>query len=94
MNGVRAPPFDEDDVDGRVMRGWQVDQQLGSILENWYTRDVPDGHCRFCNERHGDDPIEQGQQRFCDEGCHDQFKKVFQARLALGNRDMDQRGFD
>jgi predicted nucleic acid-binding Zn ribbon protein len=94
MNGVRAPPFDEDDVDDAVRKSWRVDQLLGSYMEHWVTREVPEGHCRFCNDPHGSDPVENGRQRFCDEDCHEEFEKVFKARLALGRRDMDQRGYD
>lgn len=92
--GVRPNPFDEEDVTDEVLRGWQADQLLGSVMENWVTRDVPHGHCRFCNESVGDDAVTEGRQQFCDTDCKEQFQTVFSARLALGRRDLDQRGYD
>lgn len=69
-----------------------LDQQIGSLLEAWYTRDVDEDQCRFCNERL-DEPA-PAQERFCDDECEDAFEKVFEARLAIGKRDLEQRGYD
>lgn len=67
-----------------------IDDQLGSIIESWTTRDTGEG-CRFCGEPVGDvDPAE----KFCDEKCSDRFDTVVEARIALGKRDVEQRGFD
>ena len=68
-----------------------LDQQLGSILEAWVQRDVPEDHCRFCNEPL--DELKEPSGRYCDEECASAFGDVLQARLALGERDMRQRGF-
>jgi hypothetical protein len=70
-----------------------LDQQLGSLLEAWTTRDLPADQCRFCTERLAeavDDPAEQ----FCDDDCEADFETVLDARVALGQRDLDQRGYD
>jgi len=68
-----------------------LDQLIGSLLENWLTRDTGN-RCRFCNLELGD-PREPGD-RFCSARCKEDFNKVFEARLAIGKRDLDQRGFD
>ena len=67
-----------------------LDQQIGSILEAWITRDT-DGVCRFCNSHVGDVAPDE---RFCTDECKDRFEKVLDARIALGKRDLQQRGYD
>lgn len=85
---------DEHDFNGAaVNRQTKINAKLGSLIERWYTRST-DG-CDFCN---APDPEHQtdetGQNEFCDEECAESFVQVFEARLALGDRDMAQRGFD
>lgn len=70
----------------------QLDQQLGSILEGWINRDVRDDQCRFCNAQLDDE--KPAADRYCDEECEEDFGTVMQARLALGRRDLNQRGYD
>lgn len=70
----------------------QLDQQIGSLLEAWINRDVPSDRCRFCNEPLDDS--EPPAARYCDESCEEAFDQVLEARLAIGRRDLDQRGFD
>lgn len=69
----------------------QLDQQLGSILEAWVTQETGD-RCRFCRQERVRDASKN--DRFCSEGCREDFKQVQQARLALGQRDLEQRGYD
>lgn len=71
----------------------QLDQQLGSLLEGWINRDTPDDCCRFCNDPLGE-PRESPADRFCDIDCEEDFNTVLSARIALGKRDLNQRGFD
>lgn len=70
----------------------QLDQVVGSLLEAWTTREVPADHCRFCNESLDEEPLPD--RRFCDESCEADFEKVLEARIALGERDLEQRGYD
>jgi hypothetical protein len=70
-----------------------LDQQLGSLLEAWTTRDVPACQCRFCNEQLFE-PVDDPAEQFCDCDCADAFETVLDARIALGNRDLHQRGYD
>lgn len=77
------------------MSSRDLDQQIGSLLEAWATRDVEG--CRFCGASldADRDPPEQ----FCDDErpwgeCKTEFGKVMTARLAFGERDLEQRGFD
>lgn len=74
----------------------QLDQQLGSLIEAWYTRDVPDGHCQFCNEEIDDVDAapSEGVHDYCSEQCREGAQTVQDARLALGQRDLRQRGYD
>jgi hypothetical protein len=69
----------------------ELDQQLGSIIEGWTCRDTGE-YCRFCAvERVGDvPPIE----KYCSDECEERFNKVMAARLAVGKRDLEQRGYD
>jgi hypothetical protein len=71
-----------------------LDQQLGSLIEAWYTRDVPDGHCQFCNEAIDGEPVTKGAHEYCDDSCRDDLEQVLQARLVIGERDLEQRGYD
>lgn len=73
------------------MNNQQLDQKLGSILEAWINRGTP-GACRFCNEP-VDGALEPSEQ-FCSEQCEERFETVMDARIALGQRDMEQRGYD
>lgn len=68
----------------------QLDQELGWLLESWTTRDTGEG-CRFCNTPVGDVPNEE---KFCDETCEERFEQVMEARVAVGKRDLQQRGYD
>jgi hypothetical protein len=70
-----------------------LDQQLGSLLEAWATRDVAPDQCRFCNERLAE-PVDDPTERFCDDDCEAGFGTVVDARVVLGKRDLDQRGYD
>jgi hypothetical protein len=67
-----------------------LDQRIGSILEAWVNRDTGEG-CRFCNEPVGDVPA---MEKFCSEECEDRFETVMDARIAIGKRDLQQRGYD
>lgn len=67
-----------------------LDQQIGSYMEAWINRDTGE-NCRFCNEHVGDVPPDE---RFCDAECEEEFNRVMEARIAIGERDMDQRGYD
>jgi hypothetical protein len=71
----------------------KLDQQLGSIMEAWTTRDVAADQCRFCNERL-EEPTDDPSERFCSASCADDFETVMDARIALGRRDLEQRGYD
>ena len=68
-----------------------LDQEIGSVLEAWTTRDTGE-YCRFCaNEHVGDAPPEE---RFCSDDCREDFQKVLDARITIGERDLELRGFD
>jgi hypothetical protein len=71
-----------------------LDQRLGSLLGAWTTRDVPADRCRFCNERLNEGVVIDPDERFCDDDCEADFETVVDARLALGRRDLAQRGYD
>jgi len=64
----------------------QIDQQIGSLLERWLTASIPD-HCSFCR-------VEETDEEFCSEECEENFQTVMDARLAIGRRDLEQRGYD
>lgn len=70
----------------------RLDQQLGSLLDSWVHRDLPADRCRFCTEEIGDE--QPPQDRFCDDDCEDAFDLVLEARLEIGQRDLEQRGYD
>jgi hypothetical protein len=70
-----------------------LDQHLGSILEAWTTRDVDGDRCRFCTD-HLEAPVEDSSDQFCNEECAAAFETVMDARIALGHRDLEQRGYD
>lgn len=69
-----------------------LDQQIGSLLEAWINRSVEDNQCRFCNDAL-DEP-KPPSERYCDDECESAFEKVMDARVAIGNRDLEQRGYD
>jgi transposase-like protein len=92
----RYPTIDADDwVRVAASDGGRsdLDQQLGSLLEAWTTRDVPSNQCRFCNEQLFE-PVDDPAEQFCDCDCADAFETVLDTRIALGNRDLHQRGYD
>ena len=69
----------------------KLDQRIGTMLETWTTRDTG-AYCRFCaDERVGD--VDE-QDKFCSSKCRERFDQVLEARVAIGSRDMDQRGYD
>jgi hypothetical protein len=70
--------------------GADWDQLLGSILERWLTTRIP-GKCRFCRS-----PLSarDSKEGFCGLECQANWKKVFEARLVIGKRDVKQRGYD
>ena len=75
------------------MNDQQLDQLIGSLLDRWTTRDVAADQCRFCNEAL-DEPTDDPSERFCSEACGERFEKVMAARIAIGKRDIAQRGYD
>ena len=69
----------------------ELDQQIGSILEGWQNRDTGE-YCRFCADEHvGDVPP---AERFCSDECEASFDEVAQARIVIGERDLEKRGYD
>lgn len=72
------------------MAGLDLDQQIGSLLEAWPTRDTDD--CRFCNAPLSGDTEPKNQ--FCTSDCREMFDDIMEARAHLGARDLQQRGFD
>lgn len=54
------------------------------------TRDTGES-CRWCGEHVGDVP--EGE-KFCGDDCEESFSTVMDARLELGKRDIEQRGYD
>jgi len=83
----------EESIGRRVNSQSEMNHDLGSLLEAWTTRDSPG--CAFCNAPSPDYTSEDtGGREFCDEDCKEGFEKVIEARLALGRRDLEQRGYD
>jgi hypothetical protein len=70
----------------------QLDQLLGSMMEAWINRDVDEDQCRFCNERL--EEATPAAERYCSVECEQRMETVLEARVAIGNRDMEQRGYD
>lgn len=72
---------------------WQhdLDQHIGSLLEAWTTRDTGE-FCRFCAVEHVGDV--EPDEKFCSEDCETAFQTVLAARVAIGDRDLDERGYD
>lgn len=70
-----------------------TDETIGSLLDHWLTRKM-NGRCRFDNvelvERFEGHP----ELQFCGPKCRESFDKVVAARIAIGARDLDRRGFD
>jgi len=64
----------------------EIDFAIGSLLEAWLTRDTKG--CRFCNK-----PL-KGNKQFCSAECKKKWEKIHEARVLLGLRDLEQRGFD
>ena len=75
------------------MNQQKLDQVLGSLIEAWYTRDVAADQCRFCNETL-DEPTDDPAGKFCSDECEQRMETVMDARIAIGKRDMAQRGYD
>jgi hypothetical protein len=76
--------MDADDLDGSI----------GSMLEAWLTRDTGP-RCRFDNVPLADRGLLQNPAlRFCGPACREAFRKVQEARVVLGKRDLKRRGFD
>jgi hypothetical protein len=70
----------------------KLDQLIGSMLENWLTKDCPKGYCRFCRK-----PVDgrlRPEVQFCDGKCKANFDKVQEARIVIGKRDLERRGYD
>lgn len=82
-----------DDTDGTEPY-WQssLDQQIGSIIEGWTTRETG-GYCRFCALEYVGDDVDPSEQ-FCSDECEEHFQTVGKARILIGQRDMAQRGYD
>ena len=70
--------------------GLDWDQWIGSILERWLTTNLP-GRCRFCRK-----PVttEDPTVMFCSIECKKNWELVQAARIAIGKRDLKQRGYD
>lgn len=69
----------------------QLDQTIGSQLEAWLTRETGD-YCRFCATVLVGDV--EPEERFCSESCEEDYQLVRDARIAIGKRDLEQRGYD
>ena len=68
-----------------------LDQHIGSLIEGWVTRDTGE-FCRFCAVEHvGDVPPDE---KFCSQDCEEAFQTVMEARAAIGERDLELRGYD
>lgn len=72
--------------------GVDHDQTIGSILERWLTTPCK-GKCRFCRQPLEDLDVEPNEQ-FCSLNCKNDWHKVMRARIAIGQRDLRQRGHD
>lgn len=68
-----------------------IDQQIGSLLERWATRDTEE-YCRFCAVEHVGDV--EPDAKYCSEQCERRFQRIMEARIALGKRDLSLRGYD
>jgi len=70
--------------------GLDWDQLIGSILERWLTTKIS-GKCRFCRK-----PVEatNPREQFCGPECREDWKLVQAARIAIGRRDLKQRGYN
>lgn len=79
-------------TDDTPYRNSTLDQQIGSRLEAWTTRDTG-AYCRFCADEHVGENV-PASERFCSATCENRFETVMEARIALGQRDLDQRGYD
>lgn len=70
----------------------ELDQKIGSLLEAWINRPTGEANCRFCEE-----PLEEekpANKRYCSDDCEKALRKVMEARIAIGERDLQQRGYD
>ncbi len=70
-----------------------TDEAIGSELEYWLSgREHPKGRCFFCGKPSNEFRV--GIREYCSERCRDDERAVFAARLAIGRRDLERRGFD
>ena len=67
-----------------------TDEAIGSWLENWLTRQDGTSLCRFCNTKLSTTTL----PHFCTGSCKKNFEVVQHARLLIGERDFERRGFD
>ncbi len=74
-----------------------TDEAIGSLLEHWLTRDTGQ-RCRFDNvplaEGSLTDKLRDASLRFCGAECRKAFETISEARVVLGLRDLNRRGFD
>ena len=68
-----------------------IDEIIGSLLENWLTRRLR-GQCRFCGKFVLEDL--PANEQFCSVECKSNWQKVMEVRLAIGKRDLKRRGYD
>jgi hypothetical protein len=69
-----------------------LDDAIGSLLQNWLTANCPAGYCRFC--RKAVDARLKPAVQFCNKTCKENFQIVAKARAVIGERDLRRRGFD
>jgi hypothetical protein len=69
-----------------------LDQHIGSLLEAWINRPVDDDQCRFCNATL--DESAPPDERYCNSVCESSMEAVLDARIEIGSRDLEQRGYD
>ncbi len=74
-------------------RGPKIDEDIGSLLEAWYTRPTLSGVCRFCGRR-SDGAFTLGKNEFCSLVCRRVMERALDLRIEIGRRDMKRRGFD
>lgn len=71
--------------------GVDWDEVIGSILERWLTTTYK-SKCRFCRK-----PVSKDMKppdQFCSKDCKEKWQKIMEARLVIGKRDLDRRGYD
>lgn len=88
-------------MSGPISTRSRLDQAIGSLLERWLNEDTGE-LCTFCREERvrlkppdvSEPAGDWDGEKFCSRTCADRFGKVFEARLEIGKRDLDQRGYD